>query len=74
MVSIPTNLEWAISDYRLSVVTISLRDDEDFKDFGWDLREKQSIGHGVNTLSFQMIDQKIVECYRKQGRGNGSFH
>jgi hypothetical protein len=43
------------------------------KDFGWDLREKQSIGNGVNTLSFQMINQKLVECSRKQGQGNGSF-
>ena len=48
-------------------------DDEDLKDFGWALREKQYIGHGVNTLSFQMINQKLVEGSRKQGRGNGSF-
>ena len=54
----PANSERAFSDYGLSAMTRSFGDDEDLKEFGWALREKQSIGHGVNTLSFQMINQK----------------
>ena len=58
-----TNSERDLLDYRLSDVTRSVGDDEDLKYFGLDLREKQSIWHGVNTLSFQMINQKVGRMF-----------